>query len=62
LFAFAGLYRYVDDETGTYGFLTWEANPLVGAVAGWITHRNTIRQNTNTWFLYASPKLRLEKR
>ncbi|HZF41866.1 MAG TPA: SOS response-associated peptidase family protein [Sphingomonadaceae bacterium] len=32
LFAFAGLYRQLDDETGTYGFLTCEANPLVGAV------------------------------
>lgn len=32
LFAFAGLYRYGDDETGTYGFLTCEPNPLVGAV------------------------------
>lgn len=33
LFAFAGLWREVDaDGTAAYGFLTCEANPLVGAV------------------------------
>ena len=32
IFAFAGLYGYVDDESGPYGFLTCEPNPLVGAV------------------------------
>lgn len=33
VFAFAGLYRYLDDEgAGSYGFLTCEPNPLVAAV------------------------------
>lgn len=33
LFAFAGLWRQIDDDgAAAYGFLTCEANPLVGAV------------------------------